>query len=85
MTHATHELTHDLYDTDASFSAIGDADADDFLNVDEDISSLESDVTDLEDFSDDDFNVTDQVYLCRECSSARILPEGATRVQQECF
>ncbi|CAJ2507922.1 Uu.00g091080.m01.CDS01 [Anthostomella pinea] len=53
----------DLYDTDASFSAVGDADADDFLDVYEDVSSPESDVMDVEDFSDDDSNVADQVYL----------------------
>ncbi|CAJ2508763.1 Uu.00g137890.m01.CDS01 [Anthostomella pinea] len=57
------QVTDDLYDTDASFSAVGDVDADNFLDVDEDVSSPESDVTDVEDFTDDDFNVADQVHL----------------------
>ncbi|CAJ2508308.1 Uu.00g094940.m01.CDS01 [Anthostomella pinea] len=57
------QVTDDLYETDASFSAVGDADADDLLDVDEDVSSPESDVTDVEDFSDDNSNVADQVHL----------------------
>ncbi|CAJ2504601.1 Uu.00g119950.m01.CDS01 [Anthostomella pinea] len=57
------QVIDDLYNIDASFSAVGDVDADDFLDVDEDVSSPESDVTDVEDFSDDDSNVADQVHL----------------------
>ncbi|CAJ2510193.1 Uu.00g060930.m01.CDS01 [Anthostomella pinea] len=57
------QVTDDLYDTDSSFSAVRDADANDFLDVDEDVSSQESDMTDIEDFSDNNFNVADQVHL----------------------
>ncbi|CAJ2501472.1 Uu.00g043250.m01.CDS01 [Anthostomella pinea] len=57
------QVTDDLYNTDASFSAVEDADADDLLDVDEDVSSQESNATDVEDFSNDNSNIADQVHL----------------------
>ncbi|CAJ2507556.1 Uu.00g087420.m01.CDS01 [Anthostomella pinea] len=57
------QVTDNLYGTVASFSAVGDADADDFLDVDGDASSPKSDVTDVKDFSNDNSNVADQVHL----------------------
>ncbi|CAJ2505605.1 Uu.00g129990.m01.CDS01 [Anthostomella pinea] len=57
------QLTDDLYDIDASFSAGRDADADDLFDIDEDVSSPESGATESEDFSDDNSYVTDQVHL----------------------
>ncbi|CAJ2505656.1 Uu.00g130500.m01.CDS01 [Anthostomella pinea] len=57
------QVIDNLYDTDASFFAVRDADTDNLLDIDEDVSSSESGATDLEDFSDNDSNITDQVHL----------------------
>ncbi|KAH9903876.1 C2H2 finger domain protein [Xylariomycetidae sp. FL2044] len=53
----------DPYHSDASCPPNGDADADDLFDIDKDVSGLESDATDVEDFNDEGFDVEDQVHL----------------------